>query len=373
VPALIFTAEVLEQAREAPEPPTPLLLQWAGASGDAGERLREQLERAAALVPEEQRARVLGPLSLRSTDDQVRTAAGGLLLAKTLSELGWSVLYEPTIGTQTPDLLVRKNGAEYVVEVRRVLGRYEIDTRSFLVVQRALSAIRTKTPLHLVHLDVDGAASLKRFAAHVAEVLAGPIPAGVHRFSSPGVNIAYSIEPTELEEPGPAVFSWQPPMIYGDDADLVEAAINEKLRAYKQPIIVALDLVGVAGGFDAVRDAFYGARPIVEPIDLTGTGRAGNARLGPMQNGMLVGRDRNAQRARERLIAVLPFSWGIGRSTEAFEVSAQLLANPATEPPHAFPEFAPIPRFLFSERQAADTIMMRWEPPADPTSWSHVP
>jgi hypothetical protein len=161
VPALIFTTELLESAREVADPPTPLLLQLAGATGEAGERRREQVERAAALVGEEQRARVLGPLSLGATDDQVRTAAGGLLLAKTLSDLGWSVVYEPTIGTQTPDLLVRKNGAEYVVEVRRVLGRFEIDTRSFLLVQRALSAIRTKTPMHLVHLDVDGAASLK--------------------------------------------------------------------------------------------------------------------------------------------------------------------------------------------------------------------
>jgi hypothetical protein len=146
VPALIFTTELLESAREVADPPAPLLLQLAGATGEAGERRREQVERAAALVGEEQRARVLGPLSLGATDDQVRTAAGGLLLAKTLSDLGWSVVYEPTIGTQT--LLVRKNGAEYVVEVRRVLGRFEIDTRSFLLVQRALSAIRTKTPLH---------------------------------------------------------------------------------------------------------------------------------------------------------------------------------------------------------------------------------
>ncbi len=98
-------------------------------------------------------------------------------------------------------------------------------------------------------------------------------------------------------------------------------AINEKLRVYKQPIVVALDLVEVLGEYQAVRDAFYGAQPIVVPIDMMGRGSAGVARLGAMQNGMLVGRDRNAQ----------------------------------------------------SERKDEDTVMMRWEPAANPKDWSHRP
>ncbi len=137
--------------------------------------------------------------------------------------------------------------------------------------------------------------------------------------------------------------------------------------------LVHFSLVEVLGEYQAVRDAFYGAQPIVVPIDMTGRGRAGDARLGAMQNGMLVGRDRNAQRARERLIAVLPFDWGLTRSSATFELSAQLLGNPAFEPPPGFAEFAPIPRFIFSERRDDQTVMMRWEPAPNPKDWSHRP
>ncbi len=373
MPALIFTPELLERARRGTDALGPLLLQWAG-SGEKGEQLREQIERAAALVPDGRRQRVLGPLSLQSSDDQVRTMVGTLLLAKTLADFGWVVEYEPPIGIQTPDLFVRNGSAQYVVEVRRVLGRLGDGNRMYLLLQRALRGIQTTTPLNLKHLAIDGAASLKPVVEHIKSVLAGAVPKGVQSFSSPGVHITYELsDPGEDEPIFPAVFSWQRPELYGDDSERVEVAINEKLRVYKQPIVVALDLVEVLGEYQAVRDAFYGAQPIVVPIDMMGRGSAGVARLGAMQNGMLVGRDRNAQRARERLIAVLPFDWGLTRSSATFELSAQLLGNPAIEPPQGFSEFAPIPRFIFSERKDEDTVMMRWEPAANPKDWSHRP
>jgi len=163
-------------------------------------------------------------------------------------------------------------------------------------------------------------------------------------------------------------------MLYGNDADRVEVAINEKLRVYKQPIIVALDLAGVLYSFGDVIDAFYGERKIIVPIHMGGAEPPEEARLGPMEEGMLVGRDRNAKRARERLIALLPFEWGLSASNEGerFEVIARVLANPASDPPRALEEFHPIPRFIVSELQGADTAMMRWEPSADPSRWRHV-
>jgi len=49
---LIFTAELCEKARgEKLDALSPLVLQWAGAEGPDGEQLRDQIERAAALVP----------------------------------------------------------------------------------------------------------------------------------------------------------------------------------------------------------------------------------------------------------------------------------------------------------------------------------
>src|SRR3954468_1899196 len=56
-----------------------------------------------------------------------------------------------------------------------------------------------------------------------------------------------------------------------------------------------------------------------------------------MQDGMLVGRHRDAERARERLIALLPFVWGMSPSNSAdgFDVLARIFANPAIEPPSA--------------------------------------
>jgi len=269
---------------------------------------------------------------------------------------------------------VRKGSAEYVIEVRRVLGRLGDGNRTFSLVQRALKGIRTATPLHLVYLQLEGSASLKPLVEHVRSVLAGPLPSGVQHFSSPGLSVGYEVHDLGAKEPiFPAVFGWQKPSLYGDDSDRVESAINEKLRAYKQPIIVALDLVQVLGEFEAARDAFYGPRPIIVPVDLTGQGRAGDAHLGPMQDGMLVGRSRNAERARERLIALLPFAWGLVGSSAEYDVWAQVLANPALDPPQAFAEFVPIPRFLCIERGGTDSALMQWEPPAKPEDWHHRP
>src|SRR3954470_8813343 len=91
----VFVRDLIEHAARGVEALSPLLVQWAG---QGGERIREQIERAAALVPELRRLRVLGPLTLKSIDDQVRTTVGMLRLAKTLSDLGWYVEHEPVLG-----------------------------------------------------------------------------------------------------------------------------------------------------------------------------------------------------------------------------------------------------------------------------------
>jgi hypothetical protein len=381
VSPLIFTPEVCARARDcAPlDALSPLLLRWAGAGDDTPlARICDQIERAAAQVPDAQRPRVLGPLLAdRATDGQIKATVGVLLLAKMFADQGWSIEFEPVIGeTQTPDLLIRKDTLQNIVEVRRVVGRADEDSRPRLLVQHALRGIRTATPLHINTLQVDGSASLKPLVEHVKAILARrPLPQGRQSFKSPGVFVAYEIPNSEGGEPiFPAVFGWPTRVIHGNDANRVEEAINEKLRAYKLPIVVALDLDGVMGSFDDVVDAFYGERKIIVPVRMDGGVPSGDAYLGPMQDGMLVGRDRNAERARERLIALLPFEWGVAfGDAERPAVCARLLANPASEPPSRFEEFAPIPRFIAASRPEPGKAMMQWEPPDDPSGWRHQP
>jgi hypothetical protein len=244
-----------------------------------------------------------------------------------------------------------------------------------MLVQRALKKIRTATPLSINAMRVDPAASLKPFAQHVERILAArPLPTGPQHFTSKGVDITFVVTNPGGDSPiFPAVFGWPTRVLYGNDADRVEAAINEKLRTYKQPIIVALDLDGVLGSFDDVLEAFYGEQRIIVPVRMDHNSPPDEARLGPMQDGMLVGRDRNAARARERLIGLLPFSWGITKEADGFDVYARALANPAVEPAQTFQEFAPIPRFIVVARPDEHTAMMRWDPPTDPKGWRHVP
>src|SRR5262249_44751438 len=156
--ALIFTDELREKATGELDGSAPLILRWAGAQGEGGEQVRRQIEGAAALVPEEKRPRVLGPLSPTAKADQVKAPVGVLFIAKMLHDLGWSVDFEPVLGTQTPDLLIRRDTVEYIVEVRRVFGRAAEDNQARLLVQRALKGIRTATPLNIRAMCVDGSA-----------------------------------------------------------------------------------------------------------------------------------------------------------------------------------------------------------------------
>jgi hypothetical protein len=373
VPPLIFTPELCAKARGPLRGLTPLLLRWAGDEGVQADRIRDQIERAASLVHESKRRRVLGQIAVGASDDQVKAAVGGLLLAKMLVDQTWDVEFEPAVGTQTPDLRIRKPGIEYIVEIRRVVGRARGGSRERRLVHDALRGIRTATPLHVEALQVDGGSSLKPLVEHVKTVLAArPRPSGRQRFASRGVMMEYEISTPRGDEPiFSAVFGWPIQVFSGDDADLVMEAIKQKLYRYKQPIVVALDVTEVMDGFDDAVDALYGERNFIVPIHAGCSEPPGKAHLGPMQDGMLTGNDRDAVRVRKRLIAALPFSWGIRDKSEGFGVSARVLTNPAIEPPTLLEEFAPVPRFVVASRVGATNAMMRMEP-ANADGWWHV-
>ena len=225
---------------------------------------------------------------------------------------------------KTPDLLITKGDETYVVEVRTVRGRADEERLQRKRVQRALAGITTRTPIHINAMAVSATASTKRFRQHVLNTLADGKP-GPRRSESDGMYVQYEVsEPSDDAEEFPAVFGWPVTTIYGNDSDRIAKAIHDKLRTYRFPIIVALDLIDVLYGFEDVEKAFHGERPIVQP--LAGRGAAREAYLGPAQGGLLVGRSRDSERARERLTALLPFAIGYNPDTGEATVSARLLA-----------------------------------------------
>ena len=366
---LIFTPTLMSEARGL-ERTAPLLLRWAARSDTQGQAFREQVERAARLVPEAQRRRVLGPISRRAREDQVIAAVDALLLAKTLHDLGWHVDHEPVRESLTPDLCIRRGDAEYIVEIRTVIGQLADRRQQYERVSQALDGVEGPFPLTITNVDLAPNASLKAWARRGRELVAGGDTPGPGVFSSPGVTVGYVLRDADPDGTlYPAVTGHQE-MLFGNDADRVEKAIDEKLRKYRQPIIVAVDLIDMMYGFNDAFEAFYGARPIVQPLAL-GPPPHRNAYLGPAQGGILVGGDRCAIRARERLVALLPFVLRREDSGE-LAVRARLMANPAMEPLDDFAEFAPMPRLITAERTTKGPVM-RWEPAEDPDGWSQVP
>jgi hypothetical protein len=167
-------------------------------------------------------------------------------------------------------------------------------------------------------------------------------------------------------------------VIHGLPTDDIKKAINEKLIRYKVPLIVALDLVDSHISFDAVESVLFGERTITFDFDPE-QGLVGEPRLGRSPSGLLIKRGADAVRARERLLAALPFRLlGTGPDS-AYQLHACLLANPAQEPPHDFKEFAPIPRLVVTA-ETAEGVLLQYRgeddnllTSKDAARWSHHP
>ncbi|HEX7481489.1 MAG TPA: hypothetical protein VF331_27040, partial [Polyangiales bacterium] len=118
---IIFPLEFAQRPSAASAHAAPLLQRMAMSPDGRGNAFRDQLERAAQLVPNDKRTRVLGPLlKAAASDDQVRSLIGVLLLAKMLSDHGWSVEFEPDVDGKTPDLGVVKGVSTFIIEARRI-------------------------------------------------------------------------------------------------------------------------------------------------------------------------------------------------------------------------------------------------------------
>jgi hypothetical protein len=377
---IVFTPELLAVAAKSPRFSAPLLHKWAreAEAEPAGAGFRAQVERAAALVPSAQRKRVLGQLTAeRSSDDQVRAALGSLLLAKMLSDHGWSVTFEPEEAKKTPDFKIAKDAAVHVVEVRRVEApKLYPSTVELNRIRDALENVTTRTPVSIVGASFRGNVSLKKFTRHMTKVLSGSPTPGLQTFDHEGVYVAFDVH-ADFGVPMPAYFGCRYAPIFGSQRDDVRKHLNEKLSTYKTPLIVALDFVDQMDAFKEVEEVLLGREVTHVPIVFGSAARIAPY-AGRAKDGLLYHRGGDGNRARSRLQAVLAF--GLVRAQDdGIAIVARVFTNPAAAHPLNLREFAPIPRLVVVE-EAADHRKLRYldaheQPfaPDAPICWRHVP
>ncbi len=344
---LLFTDDVTGRIDPRRRNTASLLVRWAQSDGPAASCVRAQLEAAAALTPEAQRERLLRPITARSSPDaQVRDATGVLLLAAALSGTGWAVEYEPEIDGLTPDLRITKNECTFVVEVRRVTGKLASvrQNDAFDRLQDAVLELPlTETPVFIESASVAGGASLKRFVKELQGIVT-TANTGVHHIAYEGVSVTVrKREPLGMAFP--VIIGGMTRIAFGSEAPAVRDAVHKKLASYKYPLIVALDLVELSDAFRTAREALVGTEIFRVPVSNGPLVDNEKPSIDRLLDGVTQGGDRDAVRARERLVAIVPFQWG--HATEGrLSLQAQLLANPHSSTTHDFAEFAPLPRLV---------------------------
>lgn len=359
-----------------------LIHRWA--IDERHEGVRAQLERAAALVPAERRGRVLGPLTGKSSsDDQVRAAAGSLLLAKTLGALGWSVEFEPVLDGGAPDLRITKDEAGFVIEVRSVPRPESNPTDEAIArIQDALDTIKTTTPFSIRAAHVPGNASLKRLATFVRQVLSqSPAPqAPRHTFNEDGVLVVLEGGPGRLafDEPTSAIAGWTLRPMFGDQCDVVRNAINEKLNTYKVPLIVALDFIDPMDAFATSEQVLLGRQSTIVPVALTDDAPYEPPRAGRVDDGILHHQGADGNRARARLQALLPFTL-LPEDTGALTFRGRIMTNPGAEQSLRLREFTPMPRLVVAADDGRTRTLQYLDErdqviePKRLGAWQHVP
>lgn len=337
----IFTEELLAAARAQPEAKRRLIHRWATFSGPGREEARCQLDAAADLVPPGQRPRVLRPL-YSSDDKQVFAAAGVLLLAKVLHDQSWAVEFEPKVFGVTPDLRIRKREATFLVEARHVEGDLGLPP-AYQRLQAELRGMRTRTPASFSRMEVDGRASLKGFKAFLRLAL-DEERAGSQLHQESGVLIQFELHLPPLESETEVFFAYSGEGCWFDDRPAVEAALDEKLKKYPFPLVVALQGIHTGDLFSAAEDALFGTVVYEIPISHKSGGPAGPARMARKPDAVVARKNADGDRVRSRLEALLPFEVRV--TDNGFAVQARVLANPAKQEVAGLREFCPIPSLL---------------------------
>lgn len=338
---LIFTDELIAAARAQPEARRRLIQRWALFDRAGAEECRIQLEAAAALVPVDKRPRVIGPL-IRGDEKQTTVAAGVLLLAKVLTDQEWIVEHEPEIAGVTPDLRIQKDGAAFLVEARQVVGDFGLPL-AYPKLRAELADIQTRTPVSFSTMDVDGGASLKGFRKCLQHALEERRP-GPQEYREPGVFICFELLLPPLEYETGAFLGHDGEAIWFDDAPSVRAALDEKLKKYPFPLIVALQGIDTGDLFGAAEDVLYGSKAFQVPISHATGAAVGPVRLVRQPDSVVVRPGSDGDRVRDRLEGLIPFE--LGATDRGFVVRARLLANPAKLDVDGLEKFRPIPSVL---------------------------
>jgi len=357
-PPLIFTPERIAKARA----------QGRLYSGTVLERLilqpdewvapqREQLERIAARISQAKRARVLGGLE----SEGVAGVVNQLLFTATLEENGWTVEHEPPVDGGTPDLRIEKDACSFIVEVVRV-EVVKPEDQAIARIRDALAGRTTHRPICIRSVNVSGSASLKRFVDHVLALSDAPPETTHELFQEAGVLVAFDLLP-RVEEPWPVYSGSVLGARFCGSTPEIRNAVAKKVKAYKLPLVVAVDLVGVVRAFHEARSAIYGSEAFRIPIDLNPD--SPNAGISLAEGGWMVLPDgplnlpgRVGERARARLLGVLPFQVNLDGAFR-YIVNAALLGNPLLPDPAVLAPFAPIPRCVPTSIREG-TATMTW-------------
>jgi hypothetical protein len=376
---LIFTPDLLRLLKPEREHSSPLLHRLALIEGPEGEAIREQIERAARVVPESKRQRVLGPIrGKKSSDDQVQDALGTLLLAKTLEDLGWQVEHEPEEAGGTPDLRIRKADAVYLVEVRSVAGPLrDAFSTDISRLRDALRGIKSTTPITIRCARLGGQSSLKPFVRHLKDLLTAPKSDKVHVFTQNDVYVEFRIH-EKLEYEVDVLHGWIGMTSHGQGLDDIRAAIHEKLERYKVPIIVALDLRNLPWSFRAVEEVALGQVTVSVPLEPDEGDAIESLRVSRANDSLFAAPGSDGARARTRLQALLPFRLHSADS-RLYAVHARVIANPALDPSNQLDEFDPIPRLIVTEEREEGRLMnymvggTRVPDTSELADWRHIP
>lgn len=271
-----------------------------------------------------------------------RARGSTLLLAKVLADHGWAVEHEPEIEGVTPDLRIKKNAAEFLVEARHVAGNFGLPA-GYQRLQASLRGVMTRTPACFSVVDVDGGASLKGFRAFLRRAL-DQQDQGRLEYREDGVLIRFELHHPPLDSEIGVCFAYSPEALWFDDRPSVRAALDEKLKKYPFPLVVALQGIETGDLFVAAEEELLGGEVIEIPISRVTGGPAGPARAARARDSTLHRPGSDSNRVRERLEALLPFEAVV--TERGFVVRVRLLANPAKPHLPSLEEFRPIPSLL---------------------------
>ncbi len=367
---LIFTPDVVAKAEARGRRYSGPVLDRLVLQGDWAAPQREQLERIAARIAESKRQRVLGMLQSEGASGAINQ----LLLAATLEDNGWAVEHEPEVQGGTPDLRVQKAGASFIIEVVRVEVVEPTDA-AIARVRDALHEHTTLRPISINSVHVDGSASLKPFVLHVLGLSSAPAEVRQGQFRSEGVYVAFDLHPA-MPEAGLVLLTWSPGARFINDVPDIRGAIARKVKAYKVPLIVAVDLVNVTRPIAAAEAAVYGTQAYSMPVNLSPEQSAQLAEQTEgswirLADGPLNAPGSAGTRARDRLIGVLPFYVGLDEQLR-YAVNTALLGNPLSSTRESLTDFSPIPHCVptaISQGKATMTWLNGTGTPMDYPEW----